>query len=511
MPLVDSSPRSPPQPSREIVGDDRYRAGDVVGGKYQLVRVLGEGGMGVVWVARNTVLDVDVAIKLIALRRGANRSQLGERLLQEARTAARVAHPAICRTYDFGETARGDPFVVSELLHGETLADLLRRVLRLPASQAAQTLLPVIDGLAVAHARGIVHRDVKSENLFLARDIADRTQPKLLDFGVARCMDGDSKLTLDGSLLGTPDYMSPEQARGDEVDFRTDVWSVCVVLYEAITGQLPFAADNYRAVLFNVINRDPKPTVASAAGDEALWCIIERGLRKLPEERWGSARELGEALALWLFERGIREDACGASLRPTWLESGLDGVRMDLGEAEELTPPSQSAPASVVRPVARSGDGSGPRASAHSWSESTGSRRLISTDHGSVRPTLAAGPSSRSSTKRWVLVALATTLVLLGVGLGVFIRGPASNANLPTPSALGRQSPNVEPESRNQPGTIVVTPAASGATSTMPSLEPSKLPNKSPRLPASEAPAAAPSAAPSSRPGTRKNRYDFGF
>ena len=321
-----------------------YLAGDLIADKYRLVRTLGHGGMGVVWVARNIVLDVDVAIKLIGINKGGSMGGVAKRLLQEARTAAQLSHPAICRTFDYGQTHLADPFIVSELMHGETLGEMIDSQLRMSATRAVQILLPVIDGLAVAHTQGIVHRDVKPDNIFLARDVAGRLQPKLLDFGIARFVEEDSKLTVDGSLLGTPSYMSPEQARGEAgADFRTDVWSVSVVLYEAITGELPFEGHNYNAILYAVINEAAPSIVDRGCGDAALWRLLERGLRKAPEERWQSMRELGEALALWLYEAGVREDVCGASLRTTWLEAGLSDVQMEL-PAQSMMPPPMVRP-----------------------------------------------------------------------------------------------------------------------------------------------------------------------
>jgi len=329
-----------------------YLAGDLIDNKYRLARTLGEGGMGVVWVARNVVLDVDVALKLIPLRRGAEQPILTKRLLQEARAAAQLNNPAICRVFDYGQTHLGDPFVVSELMHGETFADVLDTQNRLPATRAAQILLPVLDGLAVAHTQGIVHRDVKPENIFLSRDVAGRLQPKLLDFGIARFVDTESKITVDGALLGTPSYMSPEQARGEGgADFRTDVWSICVVLYEAVTGDVPFDADNYNAILNSVINSPAQSILDYGAGDANLWAILERGLHKDPAERWQSMRELGEALALWLYDHGIREDVCGASLRTTWLAANASGTHFDLG-------PESVAP--VSGEMVRSDNGSTP-------------------------------------------------------------------------------------------------------------------------------------------------------
>jgi serine/threonine protein kinase len=319
----------------------RFSSGVVLNNKYQLVRQLGAGGMGDVWVARHLVLDVHVALKVMATDRGTH-AVAAERMRQEARAAAQLGHPAICRLLDFGETERGDPYVVSELMHGDTLRGVLEGDGRLSATEAVRIMLPVIDALAVAHAHGIVHRDVKPENVFLSRDVARRLQPKLLDFGIARFVEADERLTLDGGLLGTPVYMSPEQARGEtDADVRADIWAVCVVLYEAMTGVVPFSGKNYNAVLWAVATADPRPIMEHRAGDQALWRLLERGLRKDRTQRWQSMRELGEALALWLYESGVREDICGALLRPIWLEAGLSDVQVEL-------PPSRRSPAQVM-------------------------------------------------------------------------------------------------------------------------------------------------------------------
>ena len=160
-----------------------YLAGEVVGDRYRLVREIGRGGMGVVWVAHSLVLGVDVAVKLI---RASASSALSSRMAREAHAAARLGHPALVRVFDFGWTRHGDPYLVMELVQGETLAAQLKRESRMPAIRAVQTLLPIADGLRLAHDKGIIHRDIKPDNVFLASDQLNRRQPKLLDFGIAK-------------------------------------------------------------------------------------------------------------------------------------------------------------------------------------------------------------------------------------------------------------------------------------------------------------------------------------
>jgi serine/threonine-protein kinase len=296
----------------------RYGTGDLIANKYRLGRRLGEGGMGDVWLAHNDTLDIDVAIKLI--RGELATPEMAERLLQEARAAARLGHPAIVRVNDFGKTDRGDPFIVMEMLEGEDLAEALAARGRLSAVIAVRTLLPIAHALSVAHNKGIVHRDLKPENVFLAKSDDGKLQPKLVDFGVAKLERvQEQRLTQSREVVGSPLYMSPEQARGDEVDHRADIWALAVVLYEAITGRAPFEGKNYNALLYSIISNPPTPTMELGGGDAELWAILERGFRKEADQRWFSMRDFGEALAHWLDDHGVHEDITGASLSATWL------------------------------------------------------------------------------------------------------------------------------------------------------------------------------------------------
>ncbi|MBK7579448.1 MAG: protein kinase [Myxococcales bacterium] len=308
----------------------KYFAGDVVGGKYRLTNIVGEGGMGSVWLARNLTLDADVCVKLI--RRESATPKASARLLQEARAAARLNHPSIVRVFDFGETEHRDPFIVMEVLRGDSLRRLMERKARLPAANAVATLLPVASALAEAHSKGVVHRDLKPENIVLVTDESGAVIPKVVDFGIAKVRRDDLArgLTQDGSVLGSPEYMSPEQAQGrSDVDGRTDVWAVSVILYELVVGQLPFVGDNYNALLWAIQQGEPAPTLNFAAGDQELWRILKRGLAKKADERWGSMRELGAALAEWAVKNGVDVDVTGASVALSWLTA----ARRPLSEA----------------------------------------------------------------------------------------------------------------------------------------------------------------------------------
>ncbi len=508
-----SLPRGVARPTREP-----YLPGEIIENKYRLVRPLGEGGMGTVWVAHNVVLDVHVAIKLINLR-DSNAQRSSERLLQEARAAARLGHPAIVRVFDFGRTRRGDPFVVMELIRGVTLADHAEREQRLPAIRAVQLMLPIADALSVAHSKGIVHRDVKPENVILASDEAGRIQPKLLDFGIASMVETSTRLTLEGTVLGTPDYMSPEQARGShDMDHRSDVWSFSVMLYELLTGHLPFNGRNYNALLYSIVNEQPKPIMEFAAGDKQLWRVLERGLRKDPADRWETIRVMGEALALWLYERGVREDVCAASLKTSWLEAGLTGVRI---EVSSVAPgPDDAVNGALLptpRPAARAEFETAPESGFFELPSAPGERE------GEANALEVAPPAKHRRALRWAVFAviglLASTLVVWLVSrqkdpsaepkatLATKAAAAAPKA-APEPAPPARAEPNVEPSARSTAEDTGAGRKASPFRSTAPAGR-SKRSESAARAPAQDTVAPAPPPAAPPKAGTPE--VDFGF
>jgi eukaryotic-like serine/threonine-protein kinase len=292
--------------------------GTVIGDRYELERPLSAGGMGTLWVAQDRLLEIKVAIKLI--RDDLVADAIGERLLLEARLAARVEHPAIVRVFGLDKTPSGAPFIVMELLEGEDLRELLDRAFRLTATEAVQLLLPIAGALVAAHDRKVLHRDLKPENVFIA-SVYGRSQPKVVDFGIAAPLDRQRRrLTRAGAVVGSPDYLSPEQARGSEdVDERADVWGFCAMLYECVTGFPPFSQSALESLLKDVIEKPVRPLSEYGIDDQGLWPIVERGLTKDRDLRWPDMRSLGTALARWLLEHGVGEDVCGHSLRSDWL------------------------------------------------------------------------------------------------------------------------------------------------------------------------------------------------
>jgi serine/threonine-protein kinase len=261
---------------------------------------------------------MDVAVKVV--RRTASVPNASERLLREARAAARVIHPGAARVYHFDLTDAGDPFLVMELLNGGTLSGVLRESGALPPLDAVLLILPVLGALRVAHREGIIHRDVKPANVMLVEE-ARRVAPKLIDFGIAAFIPKSWSGTVSsyGVLLGSPSYMAPEQARGTVIlDTRTDIWGVCTTLYEMVNGARPFVGTDRATIIQEILSSAPRRPDALAAYPD-LWRIVQRGLEKSLDDRWPNASALGAALAGWALSQGATYDASGASLRAEWL------------------------------------------------------------------------------------------------------------------------------------------------------------------------------------------------
>jgi serine/threonine-protein kinase len=277
-------------------------------GRYRVVKELGRGAMGIVYLAEDTELARRVAIKTIALTGGdPERDRHEARFRQEARAAGGVSHPAIVTIYDVGR--EGDvAFIAMELVEGRELRQLIAEGAITP-SQGVEIAALIADGLAYAHDRGVIHRDIKPGNIMVLED----GRVKLMDFGIARLQQPTVK-TQTGVMLGSPQYMSPEQVAGDEVDGRADVFSLGVVLYEMLTGTKPFDAPDLSQVLFWVVNMPAKaPSERRPGLPPVLDYIIARALKKKPEERYASAAELAADLRRCEEEVRAAESSLGAT------------------------------------------------------------------------------------------------------------------------------------------------------------------------------------------------------
>ncbi|MCW8141948.1 MAG: serine/threonine protein kinase, partial [Planctomycetota bacterium] len=256
-------------------------------GDFELERKVGQGGMGEVWLARQISLDRPVAVKVLP-RSLANQDNFIERFQREAKAAASLVHPNVLQIYSFG-VSEGTPYFAMEFVEGEDLQQRMRRGGGLDWAEMARIMIGVGSALAAAHDKGLIHRDIKPSNIMIDRP----GQVKVMDFGLAKATTGGNKsLTSAGLIMGTPNYLSPEQGRGDPLDGRSDLYSLGVVLYELLTGQLPFRADTPAGLIFKHVYEPPPPP--GELNPEAPPFLVEiclKLLEKDPDDRYASAHE----------------------------------------------------------------------------------------------------------------------------------------------------------------------------------------------------------------------------
>lgn len=290
--------------------------GTVVGDCYEIVQIVGYGGMATVYAARHTRLpDKRFAIKFL-LPEFAVKPEVVIRFGREAETASRIQHPNVVDVYDVHRAHDGTPYIVCEYLDGNEFGNMLEEFGKIEPELAVDVARQVCLGLGAAHAAGVVHRDMKPENVFLVGDPA-HPLVKVIDFGISKITDTDesSKLTRTGFVMGTPAYMPPEQAKGGVIDHRTDVYGVGAILYRALTGHAPFEGDDPGALLAAVLTREPRrPRTLDPSIPEDLELVIERAMAKNPDDRYQSVDAMAADLAEWeLIHRRAALGSTGAS------------------------------------------------------------------------------------------------------------------------------------------------------------------------------------------------------
>jgi len=337
--------------------------GAALAGRYLIVRRIGEGGMGAVYEAKHTVIGKRVAVKVLLEKFHSNRD-LVARLLQEARLASSIGHENIVDVTDFGTTDDGRSFVVMEFLEGEPLAQLVMREAPLPVERSLRIARQVASALGAAHAKGIYHRDVKPENVYLVRR-GDADFVKVVDFGISKAVKqgGDEaadqyRLTHTGLLLGTPLYMSPEQARGEEdLDHRVDIWALGVLLYECLTGEVPFRANNYLQIISQVLTHEP-PSPARLRPElgipDAVDAVVMRAMDKDRTRRYQTMSELERDLGRLLAgdqNVGLPPVVAGAPaarMAPRWPLALTAGALLAAGVSLALRRPPPPRPPVVM-------------------------------------------------------------------------------------------------------------------------------------------------------------------
>src|ERR1044071_6036165 len=280
--------------------------GEIIDGKYRIVRLIGEGGMGAVYEGENVRIHRRVAIKVLHPGTAANVDAV-QRFEREAQAAGRIGSDHIVEVIDLGNLPEGDRFMVMEFLDGENLSQRIQARGRLSPQEATSVMIQLLEGLGAAHGAGIIHRDLKPDNVYLVRSKRGQADfVKILDFGISKFnrlnKDSGMSMTRTGTVMGTPYYMSPEQAKGSkEMDHRSDLYSAGVILYEAVTGQVPFNAETFNELIFKIVLETPPPPQQLAPGlDPAFASIVQKAMSRDQNDRFQSAQEFAQTLHAWL-------------------------------------------------------------------------------------------------------------------------------------------------------------------------------------------------------------------
>jgi serine/threonine-protein kinase len=344
-----------PRDATPLVDDQAHAedplVGKLLGETYQIVRVIGEGGMGKVYEARHLRLrDKRFAVKVLH-QEMARQQELVVRFQREAEASSKIDHENVVDVFDVHKTVDGIPYLVAEYLEGEELGDVLDKQTRLDVRTSVAIIRQVCRALAAAHARGVVHRDMKPENVFvIQRD--GRPFVKVLDFGISRVDSGETNLTKTGMIMGTPSYMAPEQARGEVVDARADVYAVGAVLYHMVTGRRPFWSEDPTTIISMVLTQEPpRPRSLEDGVPEGVEFVIQKAMAKQARERYQNMAELDAALAA--FDDGGRgalsphpEAVIGVSAQP----NVLAGIAAAAGSS--VAPPAfETGGAQLARPT----------------------------------------------------------------------------------------------------------------------------------------------------------------
>ena len=327
--------------------------GQVLGGRYRIVRVIGSGGMGIVYEAEHTIIEKCVAIKVLR-DEFSHRHDILERFRQEAMSASRIGHPNIVEISDFGETPSGASFFVMELLDGFDLASLLNSEKTLSVQRAVPIIIQCCKALGAAHAKGIVHRDMKPENIFLTQREAFPDFVKIVDFGVARMSDlgPRSKLTKTGLVIGTPEYISPEQAAAKACDHRADVYALGVIMYEVFAGRPPFVGETFMAILTQHMFETPPPIYEVNPTSQLiplLEAVIARAMSKDPDKRQQSMAELAAELTVALAQSPTPDPPVVRSTGPRKVTPRVDSSA-EPGVSTAVEAPSRSLLTEVMVP-----------------------------------------------------------------------------------------------------------------------------------------------------------------
>ena len=438
--------------------------GTTVAGRYKVIKLLGEGGMGQVYLAEHSAIEKRMALKVLRAEY-AHKGEIVTRFQQEAISASRIKHPNVLDVFDFGQLENGCFFLAMEFLEGNDLADELQRSRVLTAPRALPIAMQICRALAAAHSKGVVHRDMKPENVFLQRTGDGEEIVKIVDFGIAQLKPSNEeaaatashrRLTRTGMIFGTPEYMAPEQASGKHADLRCDIYAVGIILFELFTGAVPFTGETFLGVLTKHLNEVP-PSMRAVYPDlqlsPELEGVVSRALAKDPLQRYQTMTELAQALA-------STPEGQYAGLRGPYSQVGGDGS----GALATGAAPSPTAQQFVGNPTGGAG-GSGPVLTDAARAAVTLPRpeTLESRAETQLGGEAATRPPTKSGNGAVVVLGLLVVLVAGGGAAAFFLRDRGTTpiaasvqAKAPEPPVAASVTPEPPP---------VVPPVAPPATS----------------------------------------------
>jgi len=493
--------------------------GTVLGGSYKITRLIGQGGMGAVYEGVQLRLERRVAVKLMARELSANPEAIA-RFRREAEVTSQLGHPHIVQVFDFGAAPGGEPYLVMEYLEGEDLEKRIARVGKMSAPAASHIIRQVSSALAATHAKGIVHRDLKPANIFLLSVEGETDFVKVVDFGISKVRAAGTKLTAALAVMGTPNYMAPEQAEGriDEIDHRTDQWALACIAYELLAGRPPFIGENVASLLYQVIHQAPSPLANMNPGLPAqVEDVLRRALSKTQVGRYSTMTEFSRAFEGAASGRSVAAAAPAVAPPPAPAAAptggGVAPVTTFSSSAGESLGPGYTAPARTARRGLTASEGIVAAAVAGAGAFAFISRRPVAAGPAAISATTTAPAATTNA----AVVAPPREPASAPAAGAAADAGAVQAATAPAPAAPAKKSrrpkPAWPPQSGSQPSAPTAAtepapaanwparepppqqPAPAGAWPP-PQQQPAPAPAPAAAWPPPQQPAAAPAPAP---------------